>query len=82
MMKQKKKWYDYLWVFSLAYLILGFFNILFAWPGLLCFFIPLAIAVMKGSKAYCNKYCGRGQLFALVGGSFGLSRRKDVPGLT
>lgn len=26
----KKKWHDYLWIFSLIYLILGFFNILFA----------------------------------------------------
>ena len=32
----KKKWYDYLWIASLAYLVLGFFNILFAWLGLLC----------------------------------------------
>ena len=46
-----KKWYDYLWVVSLTYLILGFFNILFAWLGLLCFFIPLLIAVAKGNKA-------------------------------
>jgi hypothetical protein len=78
-MKQKKKWYDYLWIFSLTYLILGFFNILFAWLGLLCFFIPLAIAIIKGNKAYCNKYCGRGQLFSLIGGRFGLSRKKDIP---
>ena len=55
-MKEKKKWYDYLWIFSLTYLILGFFNILFAWLGLLCFFIPLLIAIVKGNKAYCNKY--------------------------
>lgn len=41
----KKRWYDYLWILSLAYLILGFFNI----------------------------------LFALVGGNFGLSRKKDIP---
>ena len=34
----KKQWYDYLWVLSLTYLILGFFNILFAWLGLICFF--------------------------------------------
>ena len=27
----KKHWYDYLWIVSLTYLILGFFNILFAW---------------------------------------------------
>ena len=78
-MKKKKKWYDYLWLVSLTYLILGFFNILFAWLGLLCFFIPLIIAIVKGNKAYCNKYCGRGQLFSLIGGSFGLSRKKDIP---
>ena len=47
----KKKWYDYLWIVSLTYLILGFFNILFAWLGLLCFFIPLIIAAAGGSKA-------------------------------
>lgn len=34
----KKHWYDYLWIVSLVYLLLGFFNILFAWLGLLCFF--------------------------------------------
>ena len=26
----QKHWYDYLWIASLLYLILGFFNILFA----------------------------------------------------
>ncbi len=78
-MKKKKEWYDYLWIVSLTYLILGFFNILFAWLGLLCFFIPLFISVIKGNKAYCNKYCGRGQLFSLIGGRFGLSRKKDIP---
>ncbi|MEG2175159.1 MAG: 4Fe-4S binding protein [Oscillospiraceae bacterium] len=75
----KKRWYDYLWIFSLLYLVLGFFNILFAWMGLLCFFLPLAISGFGGNKAYCNRYCGRGQLLALVGGRFGLSRRKDPP---
>ena len=78
-MKEKKKWYDYLWIVSLTYLILGFFNILFAWLGLLCFFIPIIISVTKGNKAYCNRYCGRGQLFSLIGGKFGFSRKKDVP---
>ena len=29
----KKHWYDYLWIASLLYLVLGFFNILFAWLG-------------------------------------------------
>ena len=75
----KKHWYDYLWIASLLYLALGFFNILFAWLGLLCFFIPLIIALVKGNKSYCNRYCGRGQLFGLLGGHFGLSRKKDMP---
>lgn len=78
-MKQKKHWYDYLWIASLTYLVLGFFNILFAWLGLLCFFIPLIISLVKGNKGYCNRYCGRGQLFGLLGGQFGLSRKRDIP---
>ena len=72
----KKHWYDYLWAVELTYLILGFFNILFAWIGLCFFFIPLIIAFVRGTKGYCNRYCGRGQMFALLGGRFGLSRKK------
>ncbi len=46
----KKHWYDYLWIASLAYLILGFFNILFAWLGLLCFFYPADHFGGKGNE--------------------------------
>lgn len=79
-MKAKKKWYDYLWIVSSVYLILGFVNILFAWIGLICFFVPLGISLFKGNKFYCNKYCGRGQLFDLLGNKLNLSRKKDIPG--
>lgn len=78
-MKKQKKWYDYLWMVSLLYLTLGFFNIMFAWLGLICFFVPLIISIVSGNKAYCNRYCGRGQLFGILGGKLGLSRKKDVP---
>lgn len=78
-MKKTKKWYDYLWIVSVSYLVLGFFNILFAWFGLLCFFIPLIISFAGGGKTYCNKYCGRGQFFELLGGKFKLSRNKPMP---
>ena len=78
-MKKAKKWYDYLWIVSALYLILGFFNILFAWLGLICFFVPLAIAIISGNKAYCNRYCGRGQLFQLLGERLHLSRNRPVP---
>ena len=43
-MSKRNHWYDYLWVLTALYLALGFFNILFAWLGLLCFFIPLITA--------------------------------------
>ena len=76
---RSKKWYDHLWMVELCYLFLGLFNILFAWLGLLCFFIPLLIAGIGGSKVYCGRYCGRGQLFQLIGGRFGLSLKNDVP---
>ena len=75
----KRKWYDYRGILSLTSLALGFFNILFAWLGLLCFFIPILISVTVGTKGYCNRYCGRGQLFSLLGGRFGFSRKKDIP---
>lgn len=76
---KKKKWYDYLWIATILYLALGFFNIVFAWLGLICFFVPLFIAVVKGNKAYCNKYCGRGQLLSLLGNNCRLSGRRPVP---
>ncbi len=75
----KKRWYDYLWIVELAYMSLGFLNILFAWLGMLFFCIPLIISLVQGTKGYCNRYCGRGQLFGLLGGRFGLSRKKDIP---
>jgi len=76
----KKKWYEYLWIFSAAYIVLGFFNILFAWLGIICFITPLLISIAGGGKAYCNRYCGRGRLLELLGGRCGLSRGKDMPG--
>lgn len=75
----KKYWYDFIWIFSTFYLILGIFNILFAWLGMLCFIAALAISLIGGSKAYCNKYCGRGQLLRLLGEKVGLSRKRVPP---
>ncbi|WP_317855717.1 4Fe-4S binding protein [Chakrabartyella piscis] len=72
-----KKWYDYLWVVEITYFVLGFFNILFAWIGMIFFVTPLAISAIKGDKLYCNRYCGRGQLFAKLGSKF--SRNRPMP---
>lgn len=77
--KNKKAWYEYLYIVSATYLILGFFNILFAWLGLICFGVPLLISFFGGGKSYCNKYCGRGQLFYILGKKLKLSRNKPMP---
>ena len=76
---KRARWNDYLWIASALYLILGFFNILFAWLGMICFLVPLGVAIFSGNKAYCNKYCGRGQLFSLLGDKLKLSRNKPIP---
>lgn len=76
---KKKRWSDYLWIVELLYLCLGLFNILFAWLGMLFFTIPLLVAVFGKSKAYCNRYCGRGQLLGLLGSKLKLSRNVPPP---
>lgn len=75
----KKNWHEYLWIAELLYLALGLCNILFAWLGMLFFAIPLLVAVISGSKAYCNRYCGRGQLLGHLGGKLKLSRNAPPP---
>lgn len=80
MKKRKKKHLsEYMWIISALYLFLGLFNMLFAWLGLLCFLIPLMISLSGGGKAYCNTYCGRGQLLNILGNKYKLSRNKPMP---
>lgn len=76
---KKKHWYDYLWIWSIVYFALGFFNILFAWLGLIDFFLPILLAVFGGNKFFCNNLCGRGQLFMLLEGKKKCSRGKPTP---
>lgn len=77
--RKKKHWSEYMWIISVLYLVLGLFNILFAWLGLLCFLIPLFISIFGGGKKYCNRYCGRGQMLSILGNKFKLSRNKPMP---
>ena len=75
----KKKWYQYLWIVEIMYWILGLTNILFAWIGFAFFVIPLIFAIFGGNKEYCNRYCGRGQLFELLGEKLKMSRNRKPP---
>ncbi len=75
----RKKWYDYLWIWSIAFFALGFFNILFAWLGMIDFLLPLLFAGIGGNKFFCNHLCGRGKLFQLLGTRGHCSRNKPTP---
>ncbi len=78
-MKKAKHWYDYLWVYAIIYFALGFFNILFAWLGMIDFLLPLFLAIFGGNKFFCNHLCGRGQLFSKLGTDLKCSRCKPTP---
>ena len=75
----KKHWYNYMWIWTILYFSLGFFNILFAWLGMIDFILPLLIAIIGGNKWFCNHMCGRGQLFMVLGKNMGCSRGKLSP---
>jgi len=76
---KRKSWNEYLWIGELLYLFLGFFNIIFAWLGLIFMFTPLIMAIGGGNKNYCLKYCGKGQLFSVLGSRLKLSYGKRLP---
>lgn len=48
---RKRPWYEYLWIVTPIYLGLGFFNILFAWLGMIFFCLPLIIALAGGGNS-------------------------------
>ena len=50
-----KKWYDYLWIWSILYFSLGFFNILFEWIGMIDFIVPLIFAAAAGTTTEAEK---------------------------
>ncbi len=78
-MNKKKHWYDYLWIWTILYFVLGFFNILFAWLGMIDFMVPLLFAVFGGNKWFCNHLCGRSQLLTLIPKKLHCSRQKPTP---
>ncbi len=77
--KAKKHWYDYLWIVTPIYLGLGFFNILFAWIGLVFFFLPLILSACGFGKIYCNLYCDRGRFLDLLGKKLHISMNRKTP---
>ena len=56
----------YLLTWPIVYFALRFFNIIFAWLGMIDFMLPLMFAIFGGNKYFCNHLCGRGQLFTFL----------------
>ena len=81
MAKKVQHWYDYLLLWPIIYFVLGFFNILFAWLGMIDFMVPVLLALFGGNKLFCNRYCGRGLLLAKLGGDWKWSRNRATPEL-
>jgi hypothetical protein len=75
-----RHWYNYLWIWPILYFSLGFFNILFAWLGMIDVMLPIIFAVFGGNKWFCNHICGRGQLFAVLPKKLKCSRGVPAPG--
>ena len=53
---KKNHWFDWLWIWTILYFTLGFFNILFAWLGMIDVLVPLFIAVIGGLNLYIAVY--------------------------
>ena len=51
-MNKKKHWYDYLWIVTPIYLGLGFFNILFAWLGMIFFCLDRKSTRLNSSHVF------------------------------
>ncbi len=72
-------WYDYLWVLLLLSLALPLYNIRLVWLSLAFMAAPCLVTLFANSKTYCNNYCGRGQLYQLLGGKLGLTLNRRPP---
>lgn len=62
----KKSWKSNLYILTILFFILGFFNILFAWLGFACMIIPFVLLARDGKKTWCHNYCPRASLFTVL----------------
>lgn len=61
-----KNWTNYLYVVTIVFFALGFFNILFGWLGFICMLLPFILLYRDRKKTWCNAYCPRGNLFGVL----------------
>lgn len=61
-----KGWRKYLFLATVMFFTLGFFNILFAWLGFVCLAFPFILLAKNKRKTWCQNYCPRANLFGAV----------------
>lgn len=59
----RREWKDYLFIITILFFILGFFNIIFAWLGFACMTFPFILLLKNKRKTWCQGYCPRANLF-------------------
>ncbi|WP_425804978.1 hypothetical protein ACHOLT_00545 [Desulfitobacterium sp. Sab5] len=70
----KRLWIKYSYLFTLLFFVLGIFNIIFAWIGLLCLILPFFFVIKDKEKTWCKSYCPRSNLFIRIFSKIGLNR--------
>lgn len=59
-------WKKYLFIVTVMFFALGFFNMIFAWLGFLCLILPFILLAKNKKKTWCQDYCPRANLFGVL----------------
>lgn len=62
----KQKLTDHLYLVTIMFFALGFFNMAFAWLGFACMTIPFVLLAKDKKKTWCHGYCPRAKLFTVL----------------
>ena len=62
----KSTWKSKLYIVTIMFFALGFFNIIFAWLGFICMITPFVLLIKNGRKTWCQNYCPRSSLFTVL----------------
>ncbi|MCX7746195.1 MAG: hypothetical protein N2645_04790 [Clostridia bacterium] len=66
MVQKRRSWKNYLYVVTILFFTLGFFNIIFAWLGFACLTLPFILLAKNKRKTWCQGYCPRASLFGVL----------------
>ncbi len=71
-----------LYILTILFFTLGFFNIIFAWFGFACMIIPFVLLAKDGKKTWCKSYCPRANLFTVLFKDKSLKGKREPKWLT